>query len=187
MNDAITTLTTLDYVGIIGSVAAGIIAIKSLFAAFEWVGKKLGIKFKWIEDKKKDHALLKKTVENVDKLEKQLVGDEQKYSSEDKAIGEVIKELQKDLEKISGVSEEILIKIKNIDNMNELQKQAIMEVLHDTIDKQCDYYINQLHGIPTSEVQWFSDRFALYEKLGGNHGLCHKVNYCRNKLPILPD
>ena len=47
MNDAITTLTTLDYVGIIGSVAAGIIAIKSLFAAFEWAGKKLGNPFEW--------------------------------------------------------------------------------------------------------------------------------------------
>lgn len=187
MDDAITTLTTLDYVGIIGSVAAGIVAIKSLFAAFEWAGKKLGIKFKWAEDKKRDHALLKKTVENMDRLEKQLIGDEQKYSNEDRVIGEVVKGLQKDLEKITDVSEEILLKIKNIDNLNELQKQAIMEVLHDTIDKQCDYYINQLKGIPTSEVQWFSDRFALYEKLGGNHGLCHKVNYCREKLPIIPD
>ena len=187
MNEAITTLTTLDYVGIIGSVAAGIVAIKSLLATFEWAGKKLGIKFKWIEDKKADHVLLKKTVEDIGKLEKQIMGDEQKYTNEDRAISEAVKGLQKDIEKITSVSEEILLKIENIDNLNELQKQAIMEVLHDTIDKQCDYYINQLKGIPPSEVQWFSDRFALYEKLGGNHGLCHKVNYCRDKLPILPD
>ncbi len=185
--DAITTLTTLDYVGILGSVAAGIVAVKSLLAAFEWAIDKLGIKFKWVEDKKADHALLEKTVANITKLEERLTNDEKKYEEEDSSIEGKIKELKSDIEDLTKMSRDILNKIGEIDSSNNLQKKAITEVLYDVIDKQCDKYINELHGIPSSEVSWFTDRFKLYDSNGGNHGLKHKVNYCLEKLPIIAD
>ena len=185
--DEITTLTTLDYVGILGSVAAGIVAIKSLLAAFEWAIDKLGIKFKRVEDKKADHALLEKTVANITKLEERLANDEKKYDNEDRLIETDIKDLKKDIEDLTVMSKDILNKVGEIDSSNNLQKKAITEVLYDVIDKQCDRYINELHGVPSSEVSWFTDRFKLYDKNGGNHGLKHKVNYCLEKLPIIPD
>lgn len=185
--DEITTLTTLDYVGIVGSVAAGIVALKSLWAAFEWAGNKLGIKFKWIEEKKADHALLEKTVETISKLEKRVEDDEKKYEDEDGLIETDIKELKKDIEDLAMMSKDILDKVGEIDSSNKLQKKAVTEVLYDVIDKQCDRYINELQGVPSSEVSWFTDRFKLYDQNGGNHGLKHKVNYCLEKLPIIPD
>ena len=185
--DAITTLTTLDYVGILGSVVAAIVALKSILTALEWAGNKLGIRFKWVEDKKADHALLEKTAESLNKLEERLSVDEKTYSSVDEHFSDEMLELKKHVEDLTIMSKDILEKIKAVDSSNELQNQAIIEVLYDIIDKQCDRYINELKGIPSSEVGWFTDRFKLYDSRGGNHGLKHKVNYCLEKLPILPD
>ena len=186
--EEITTLTTLDYVGILGSVAAGIAAIKSLLVLFEWAGNKLGIKFKWVEDKKADHALLKKTAESLTSLEERLTVDEKMYSSVDEHFSDEMLELKKSIEDLTVMSKDIVDKIGAIDASNEMQKQAIVEILYDALDKQCDKYINELHGIPSSEIKWFSERFKLYDSnLGGNHGLKVKFNYCVEKLPILPD
>lgn len=185
--DAITTLTTLDYVGIFGGTLAAIVAIKSIIAALEWAGQKLGIQFKWVEAKKADHALLEKTAENLVKLEERLTTDEKRSEEADAHIEDEIKSLKNDIEDLTIMSKDILAKVGDIDSSNVLQKKAIVEVLYDVIDKQCDRYINELHGVPSSEISWFSDRFKLYDKNGGNHGLKHKVNYCLEKLPIIPD
>lgn len=185
--DEITTLTTLDYVGILSSVVAGIVAIKSLVAVFEWAGNKLGIQFKWFEAKKADHVLLEKTAENLNKLEIRLSEEEHRSKDEDNYVEKEIAGLKKDIEDLTVMSKDILAKIGDIDSSNNLQKQAIVEVLYDVIDKQCDKYINELKGVPSSEVSWFTDRFKLYDKNGGNHGLKHKVNYCLEKLPIIAD
>ena len=101
-----------------------------------------------------------------------------------------IKEIEKISEEIRGLkdmSKDILENLKTLSNSSELQKQAINEVLFDIIDKQCDRYINELHGIPASEVKWFSDRCRIYVENDGNHGLKVKIDYCLNKLPIIPD
>ena len=184
--DEITTLTTLDYVGVVSSVAAAIVALKSLSSIFEWAVNKLGIKFKWIEDKKADRALLKETSDNVAKLEKRLSVDEQFYSNADDHFVQEMIELKKSVEDLTIMSKDILDKINIMDSSNESLKKAVIEVLYDAIDKQCDKYINELHGIPSSEVSWFTDRFKIYDSNGGNHGLKHKVRYCLDKLPILP-
>ena len=185
--DAIATLSTLDYVGIFGGVVAAILAVKTLLTTFEWAGQKLGIKFKWVEEKRLDHELLQKTVESMSKLETRLSEDERKSEEEDNALKDEMQDLKKDIEDLAIVSKDILEKVGDISSSNELQKQAITEVLYDVIDKQCDKYINELNGIPSSEISWFTDRFKLYDKNGGNHGLKHKVNYCLEKLPIIPD
>lgn len=185
--DAITTLTTLDYVGIFGGAIAAILAIKSITATLEWAGQKLGIQFKWVEAKKADHALLEKTAESLTKLETKLSEEERRSKDEDNNIEKDVASLKKDIEDLAVMSKDILTKVGDIDSSNELQKQAIVEVLYDVIDKQCDKYINELHGVPSSEVGWFTDRFKLYDTNGGNHGLKHKVNYCLERLPILPD
>ena len=184
--DEVTTLTTLDYVGILSSAVAAIVAFKSLSSAFEWLINKLGIKFKWIEDKKADRELLKKTAEHVTKLEERLTVDEQFYNNADEHFGQEMVELKKSVEDLTVMSKDILDKINIIDSSNESLKKAVIEVLYDAIDKQCDRYINELKGIPSSEVSWFTDRFNLYDSNGGNHGLKHKVKYCLDKLPILP-
>lgn len=187
MQDAITTLTTLDYVGIFGGALLGIAAFKTIVTGFEWFCQKFGIKFKYVEDKKADHALLEKTAESVGVLKERIVEDESRFTKQDDKIEQQINEICKELKRISSTSSDILQKIDDINASGELKKQAVMEMLHDAIDDQCDHYINDIKGIPTSEVQWFSDRFSLYKKLGGNHGLEHKVEYCKEKLPILPD
>lgn len=185
--DEITTLTTLDYVGIVSSGVAAIAAIKSLLALFEWAGKKLGIKFKWVEQKKADHALLEKTAESLGKIEKRIDNDEKVYTAKDETFDREIEKISDEISGLKDMSADILNKLKSMCDTNEMQKQAINEVLFDVIDKQCDRYINELHGIPASEVAWFSDRFKLYDRNGGNHGLKRKVNYCFDKLPIIPD
>ena len=187
MQEAITTLTTLDYVGIFGGVLLGIAAFKTVVTGLEWFCNKFGIKFKWIEDKKADHELLEKTAESINTLKERVVEDENKFDKQDAKIEQQIKEVCDELKTISSTSSDILQKIEDINTSGELKKQAVMEMLHDAIDDQCDHYINDIKGIPTSEIQWFADRFELYKKLGGNHGLEHKVEYCRKKLPILPD
>lgn len=185
--DEITTLTTLDYVGIVSSGVAAIAAIKSLLALFEWAGKKFGIKFKWIEQKKADHILLKKTAESLEKIEKRIDNDEKAYTAKDETFDHEIEKISEEIRGLKNMSTDILDKLGNMCAANETQRQAINEVLFDVIDKQCDRYINELHGIPASEVSWFSDRFKIYDENGGNHGLKRKVNYCFDKLPILPD
>ena len=185
--EEITTLTTLDYVGILGSVAAGIVAIKSLAATFEWAINKVGIKFKWIEDKKADHELLKKTVDSVGDIKAQLVVDEEHYSAKDKAIENEINQLRSEIKNLSTLSGSILEKIDKMTDDGVLYKQAVVEMLYETINNQCNYYINELKGIPSSEVRWFTNRSELYQKMKGNHGLEQKVKYCLEKLPIIPD
>ena len=68
-----------------------------------------------------------------------------------------------------------------------LYKHAVVEMLYETINNQCNYYINELKGIPSSEVRWFTNRSELYQNMKGNHGLEQKVKYCLEKLPIIPD
>lgn len=181
--DEITTLTTFDYAGIV----ALLIALKSVTSLLEWAVNKFGIKFRWVEDKREDHALLKKTVENVEKLEARMSSDEKVYTTADDHFKQEMMEFKKSVEDLTVLSKDILKKINIIDSSNESLKKAVIEVLYDAIDKQCDRYINELHGIPSSEVSWFADRFKLYDTNGGNHGLKHKVNYCLEKLPIIPD
>ncbi len=185
--DEITTLTTLDYVGIVGSGVAAIAAIKSLLTLFEWAGKKLGIKFKWVEDKKADHILLQKTAEAMEKIEKRIDADEKQYTAKDETLDKEIEKISEEIRGLKDMSKDILDNLKTLSSSSELQKQAINEVLFDIIDKQCDRYINELHGIPASEVKWFSDRCRIYVENDGNHGLKVKIDYCLNKLPIIPD
>jgi len=185
--DEITTLTTLDYAGIVGSVAAGIIAIKSLTATFEWAINKLGIKFKWVEDKKADHELLEKTIESVNEIKDQMHRDEEQYTAKDKAIESEINQLSSEIKNLSNLSNNILEKIDKMTDDGVLYKQAVVEMLYETINNQCNYYITELKGIPNSEVRWFTNRSELYQKMKGNHGLEQKVKYCLEKLPILPD
>ena len=187
MQDAITTLTTLDYVGIFGGVLLGIAAFKTIVTALEWLFKKCGIQLKFIEDKKADHALLEETAKSVNVLQERVKDDESRFEKQDEKIEEQIAEVCEELKTIANTSSDILKKIDDINSSGELKKQAVMEVLRDAIDDQCDKYINTYEGVPSSEVQWLSDRFDLYKKMGGNHGLEHKVMYCLEKLPILPD
>ena len=187
MQEAITTLTTLDYVGIFGGILLGIAAFKTIVTALEWLANKLGIRFKFIEDKKADHNLLQQTVDAVNKIEKQMRVDEEEYTKKDTLIEEKIESLNSEIKNLSELSNSVLEKIGDISNNSKLYKKAVVEMLYGTISKQCDYYINELKGIPTSEVRWFTNRFELYQSMGGNHGLERKVQYCLDKLPIIPD
>lgn len=187
MHEAITTLTTLDYVGIFGGILLGIAAFKTIVTGLEWFCNKVGIKFKFIEDKKADHELLEKTAESMNALKERVVSDEVKFEKQDEKIEARINEVCEELRAIANTSVDILKKIDDINSSGELKKQAVMEVLRDAIDDQCDKYINTLKGVPSSEVKWLSDRFDLYKKMGGNHGLEHKVKYCLEKLPIIPE
>lgn len=187
MQDAITTLTTLDYVGIFGGILLGIVAFKTIVTALEWFGAKCGIQFKWVEAKKADHELLEKTAKSINSLQERVAEDEDKFNKQDEKIEAQICEVCEELKEIATTSSDILKKIDDINASGELKKQAVMEVLRDAIDDQCDKYINESMGVPSAEVNWLSDRFDLYKKMGGNHGLEHKVKYCLEKLPILPD
>ena len=187
MQEAITTLTTLDYVGIFGGILLGITAFKTIATALEWLINKLGIKIKFIEDKKADHNLLEQTVDAVNKIENQMKVDEDEFARKDRAIDEKIESLKTDVKNLSELSNDVLSKISDMKSGTDLYKKAIVEMLYGTISKQCDHYINELKGIPTSEVRWFTNRFELYQKLGGNHGLEHKVEYCLEKLPIISE
>ena len=186
MQDAITTLTTLDYVGIFGGVLLGIAAFKTIVTGLEWAGNKLGIRFKWLEDKKADHELLEKTVESVENLEKQLANDEKNHNDEIGTLENKIEELGSEIKNVSEATSNILEKIEYFSERGELYKKSVVELLYETINNQCDHYINELNGIPTDEVSWFSERFELYKQIGGNHGLECKVKYCLEKLPMLP-
>ena len=187
MHEAITTLTTLDYVGIFGGILLGIAAFKTIVTGLEWFCNKFGIKIKYFEDRKADHALLEKTAESMNELKERVIQDENKFEKQDEKIDQRINEVCEELKMIANTSSDILKKIDDINDSGELKKQAVMEILRDTIDDQCDKYINEIKGVPSAEVKWLSDRFDLYKKMGGNHGLEHKVKYCLEKLPILPD
>ena len=187
MEDAITTLTTLDYVGIIGGAKIGIAAFKTVVSGIEWFCQKFGIRFKWIEDKKADHELLERTVESINELKEIVVSDEEKFRRKDEILVKQMDEFRTKLKDLSIASSNILNKVNGLESSSELQKRAVVEMLHGVIDGQCDKYINELKGVPSYEVSWLSSRFELYKKMGGNHGLEHKVDYCLEKLPILPD
>lgn len=187
MQEAITTLTTLDYVHIIGGALLGIAAFKTIVTGVEWFCEKFGIRFKWIEDKKADHKLLEDTVASINELKEHVVSDENKFNVRDEMLAKQLDEFRDKLKSLAISSSDILIKINNMQTENELQKQAVVEMLRSTIDEQCDRYINNLKGIPSSEVDWLSSRFELYKNMGGNHGLEHRVKYCLEKLPMLPE
>ena len=76
--------------------------------------------------------------------------------------------------------------VTGLDKRSAANEKATIESLYNTISHLCDTYINELHGVPSDQVTELTNLMDAYVGCGGNHGLQTKVDYCINKLPLLP-
>lgn len=136
-------------------------AIKKLFNIF-------GIESKWLKQTSQDHESIKKSVERIDNIERY---QELNYKA--------IKEISKTVESVSSQLDEI-------QEQSTCTASALIETMADRLNQKCQVYINTKHGIPEDEVEEFVSYYNKYEQIGGNHGLKRKVDYCLEKLPIIP-
>ena len=187
MTDELEAVFHLNFSEIIVGIFAILVLLKGMIELVTWLGTKMGIQFKWVEAKNADHKLLLKNSEEIESIKK--LQAEDAVSTVDSVLkyDRRITEVTEKLEDLTNMVTEINETLKNINKVSEANSAANIELLYQKINEKCDHYINDLNGIPNEESAVLQNLFDKYDSLGGNHGLKRKVEYCLEKLPILPD
>jgi len=147
-----------------------------LIETFEKVTRLFGIEFSWIRKKNEQTTLLSQHSKIIRDLE-----NEQKEAAQHQIkISNSIDEISESLFVINE-------KLNNIEEQNKNQINATIDLMANNLNEKCQYYITQLKGVPADEIDDFIMFFNNYEKIGGNHGIKAKVDYCINHLPIIPN
>lgn len=155
-------LLNLNWAEIIIGIIVIIVAVRFIWEAVSWLINKLGVKFSWKERNNQDHATL---VQHSNSMETLLASNTQVVTKLD-----IVKN-----------------KVDLLESESENAKLADQQLLADRLLQASRYYINTLHGIPEDEVESFTNMYNLYVKRGdGNEGLNAKVQYCLDKLDVIP-
>ena len=177
--------------------------------------KIFGIELTHIRQRREEHKLLVKTVENLAKLQEKQDVDRARSDKHDeeirKEIATITTELKealveqkqqmntytenrvKDREKSREIRQELNESIDKLAEGAVERKEQIkalmcgtMELLGDKIDQRFSKYI-AMKGIPENEVAEFDGLWnAYHNELNGNHGRTQKYKYVKEHLPVLP-
>lgn len=175
MLDALNTIIEIKFINIVVGVIAALLLLKGLIEIITFISGKCGIEFKWVERRKVDHKMLLETSKKLKEVESLQVDSRR----EDEEIKKEIREL------LVAVNE-IKNSVDVIKSKSDANEKATIEILYTMINQKCERYINDLGGIPSSDIKQFSAMFDAYTNCGGNHGLGAKVDFCLNRLPMLP-
>lgn len=141
-------------------VMAGIISMYVIIGKFsEMIGKPV----KWVRQRKEDHELLVKTVQNLDTLQKKEIEDTKQSIKHDEAIRKNLAKLSETVDRIDVT----LSDMKEKDNITEVKKLK---------EKLVGYYnkYKNSDGWTSVEKDVFWDLFEEYENRGGD-GYIHSI------------
>lgn len=188
--ETIQELFKVDYSSVFISVFVILIGIKAITSIFEWFIDKFGLETKWVKSKREEHNLLIQTSKKLSELQqnhsssvKQLILDNKETKDE---LSNFIYNMNNSVEELKNKQDEIVCTVNKIAESNEANNDATIEEMCDRISQKIRYYINTLDGIPEDEYDDFVRLFSSYERIGGNHGLKKKYEYCINNLKVLP-
>ncbi len=171
MNSALQQLFSMDIrMGIVFIVACVSVAYEGIKIISYFIDK-FGITTKSRQNKENDHQLLQKLKESSEQQIAQLQQRDSEFEITLSSMNDTVSRLDTVLTKIDSVMEN--------------QNNATIENLYDCVNRKCKYYMYQLKGIPSDELESFIRLTDAYTKCGGNHGLQTKVDYCLKHLPVI--
>lgn len=213
--DELKQLIQIDWWYIITALCLLLFCIKLVWTLLDWLlFEKLGIETKKMKQRREAAALLKETAElakttaelakttaeNLDKLQKRHIKDEEEFRNN---LNDYIEESRKDRKalhdemtkftdnRISDRKQSIEIQKELKDSIaaRDTQIEALLiankEMLAEEINKKYKHYIN-IKGIPEDEYDEFVSLHKAYNGVGGNHHGDAKFQYCIDHLPIIP-
>ena len=213
--DELKQLIQIDWWYIITALCLLLFCIKLVWTLLDWLlFEKLGIETKKMKQRREAAALLKETAElakttaelakttaeNLDKLQKRHIKDEEEFRNN---LNDYIEESHKDRKalhdemtkftdnRISDRKQSIEIQKELKDSIaaRDTQIEALLiankEMLAEEINKKYKHYIN-IKGIPEDEYDEFVSLHKAYNGVGGNHHGDAKFQYCIDHLPIIP-
>lgn len=206
--DELKQLIQIDWWYVVIAIVLLLFCIKFVWSLLDWIlFEKLGIETKKMKQKRRESELLKTTAElakttaeNLDKLQKRHITDEEEFR---KNLNDYMEESRKDRKALHDEmtrysdnrvndrqqSLEIQKELKDSIAARDLQIQALVtankEMLAEEINKKYKHYIN-IKGIPEDEYDEFVSLHKAYNGVGGNHHGDAKFQYCIDHLPIIP-
>ena len=206
--DELKQFIQIDWWYVIIAICLLLVCIKFVWTLIDWLlFEKLGIETRKMKQIREDRELLKATAElarttaeNLDKLQKRHIKDEEDFRNN---LNNYIEESRKDRKALHDEmttysnnrindrkqSLEIQKELKDSIALRDVQIQALVaankEMLAEEINKKYKYYIS-INGIPEDEYDEFVNLHDAYNGVGGNHNGDAKFKYCIDHLPILP-
>ena len=206
--DELKELIQIDWWYIIIALCLLLFCIKFVWTLLDWLlFEKLGIETKKMKQRREESELLKKTAdlamktaENLDKLQKKHMSDEETFRNN---LNEYIEESRKDRKALHEEmtkftdnrindrkqSLEIQKELKDSISARDVQIGSLIvankEMLAEKINEKYKYYIS-IKGIPEDEYDEFVSLHKAYNGVGGNHHGDAKFQYCIDHLCIIP-
>lgn len=183
MNE-LNTLASMDLWQVFLGVMALIMSIKVVWTGFDFIIDKFGITTKKSIMNENSQKLVEETVSviknitaSVENLENQRLKDIEDAAKKNQEIKDLLNDLQE--------------KVDKIDQRTTANAEGTIELLRETIDQKCDYYINTLHGITSSDIEILTglkDTYDNFNKIGivANHKRQILIDKCL-KLPVIAD
>ena len=169
----------IDWIQVIIAIILLLVVFKFVWELVEWIGKKLGIEFKWKKQSQTDHDLLNTTAARVDEQDRRIEQKIDDIITSINTIDNKFEKLSMDLDKVDG-------KLDNVENRMGNDEVATKEIMADRLSQKLRYYM-QINGIPESELDDLNNLYAAYRNIGGNHTTKQKYEYCIAHLPIIKD
>ena len=175
---------TIDWWQVVIGIVVAILAIKVVWTGFDFLIEKFGITTKKSIENKDSQQLLSDTASAVQTLTASIEEIESQRQLD-------FNESQKQDEKVMEVLNNLEMKVDQLDQKTIANAEGTIELLRETIDQKCDYYINTLHGIRKSDVEilvGLRDTYDNFNKLGivANHKRQAIIEKCL-RLPIISD
>lgn len=213
--DNLERLMEIDWWYVFLAVCLLLLCIKTIWSLLDWLlFEKIGIETRKMKQKRQESELLKTTTElaettadlakttaeNLDKLQKMHIKDEEEFRNN---LNSYIEESRKDREALhdemtkftnNRISDrkqslEIQKELKDSISARDVQIESLVvankEMLAEEINKKYKHYIS-IKGIPEDEYDEFVSLHNAYNGVGGNHHGDAKFQYCIEHLPIIP-
>lgn len=206
--DELNQLSQINWWYVIFAICLLLFCIKFVWSLIDWLlFEKLGIETKKMKQRTQESKLLKDTTElarttaeNLDKLQKRHIKDEEEFRNN---LNDYMEESRKDRKALHDEmtrftnnrindrkqSLEIQKELKDSISVRDVQISALVvankEMLAEKINEKYKYYIS-IGGIPEDEYDEFVSLHKAYNGVGGNHHGDAKFQYCIEHLPIIP-
>lgn len=201
-------LMQIDWWYVLIAIVLLLVCVKLVWTLFDWlIFEKLGIETKKMKQRREDREQLKETrelakttAENLDKLQKRHIKDEEEFRNR---LNEYMEESRKDRKALHDEMTNFANnRIKDREQSIEIQREltesiserdaridalviANKEMLAEKINEKYKYYIG-IKGIPEDEYDEFVALHNAYNGVGGNHHGDAKFNYCMEHLSVIP-
>lgn len=206
--DELKELAQIDWFYVVIALVILLVCIKSVWSLIDWLFvEKLGIETRKMKQRRQEGELLKATTElakttaeNLDKLQRRHIKDEEEFRNN---LNNYMEESRKDRKALHDEmtkftnnrindrrqSLEIQKELKDSIEARDIQIESLIiankEMLAEKINEKYKYYIS-IGGIPEDEYDEFVNMHKAYNGVGGNHHGDAKFEYCIKHLPIIP-